>query len=258
MSLAKTTIKYVRSLHQKKFRQNYNKFIVEGDKLVRESLFQRQFPLEALFATEAWLLDNASILPKDATKIEQVSGADLERMSQLSTPNEALAVLEQKNHEADPVLLKSDQSLFLDKIMDPGNFGTMLRIADWFGIRQVFYSPDCVEPYNFKVVQASMGAIFRVRFVEMDLTVLHEKFPEVHLTGTDMEGESVYSFEPKAGGITVIGSEHHGIRAEYRSLVNNFVSIPRFPGSGSESLNAAVATGIICAFLRKVDGEKHR
>lgn len=251
MSLAKTTIKFVRSLQQKKFRQNYNKFIVEGDKLLKEYFLDPQFPLDSLYATEGWLADNELLVASERKKVFQVSGAELDRISNLSNPNEVLAVLDQKILPLNPHLLSSDMSLYLDKIMDPGNFGTILRIADWFGIRQVFYSPDSVDPFNPKVVQASMGAIFRVKFIEIDLLDLHRTYPEIHLVGAAMEGKSVYDYESTPGTLVVIGSEHHGIRHEYREVLGEVISIPRAEGSGSESLNAAIATGIICAFLRK-------
>lgn len=255
MSLAKTTIKFIKSLHQKKFRQNYNKFIVEGDKLVTEYFLHPQFPLDSLYATEAWLLENELMVAAEREKVFQVSGAELERISNLSNPNEVLAVLDQKVHPLNPDLLSSGLSLFLDKIMDPGNFGTILRISDWFGIHQVFYSPDSVDPYNPKVVQASMGAVFRVKFIEKDLMDLYGEFPGIHLAGTAMEGKSVYDYEVASGTVVVIGSEHHGIRQEYQEILDDMISIPREAGSGTESLNAAIATGIICAFLRKSQGK---
>lgn len=249
MSLSTSTIKYIRSLHQKKFRQNYNKFIVEGDKLARECLQQQYFPIEGLFATESWLGAHGDALRLAPEKIEEVGPAMLGRISQLSTPNEVLLVVEQRKYELRTGFPEGRQVLYLDKIADPGNFGTILRIADWFGMGPVLYSPDCVEPYNPKVVQASMGAIFRVPFVEMELDVLKEQYPHLYIAGTDMKGESIYSFQPPAAGVMVIGSEHHGIRETYRPLLDTVVSIPGDAAGGAESLNAAVATGIVCAFL---------
>jgi TrmH family RNA methyltransferase len=256
MTLATSTIKYIRSLHQKKFRQNYNKFIVEGDKLARECLGQEYFPIEGLFATREWLAAYGSKIPLASGQIQEVSPAALGRISQLTTPNEVLLVVEQKNRDIPAGFPGNKQALFLDRIADPGNFGTILRIADWFGIGPVFYSPDCVEPYNPKVVQASMGSIFRVPFVEIGLDALKSTYPQLHVVGTDMKGESVYDFQPPASSVIVIGSEHHGIRDTYRTLLDGIISIPGEPSSRSESLNAAVAAGIVCAFLHSAK-ERH-
>ena len=249
MSLSTSTIKYIRSLHQKKFRQNYNKFIVEGDKLARECLRQQYFPIEGLFATASWLTVHGDTLRLAPEKIQEVGPAMLERISQLSTPNDVLMVVEQRKYELLPGFPEGRQILYLDRIGDPGFFVTILRFAELFGMGPVLYSPDCLEPYNPKVVQASMGAIFRVPFVEMDLDVLKKQYPDLYIAGTDMRGESVYSFQPPAGCVMVIGSEHQGIRETYRPLLDTVVSIPGDTDGGAESLNAAVATGIVCAFL---------
>ena len=141
--------------------------------------------------------------------------------------------------------------LFLDGIQDPGNLGTILRIADWFGISRVFSSPDCVDPFNPKVVQATMGAFLRVSCIETTIDRLYQEYPGIPIYGEVMDGENVFHTSLKgANGIIVIGNEGSGISPEAERLLSHRISIPPAAHSGAESLNAAVATGILCAVFR--------
>ena len=143
-------------------------------------------------------------------------------------------------------------SLYLDGIQDPGNMGTILRIADWFGVDCVFSSPDCVDPYNPKVIQATMGAFLRVSCIETTIERLHEEHPGLPIYGAVMDGENVFHANLKSKeGIIVIGNEGRGISSEAESLLSQRISIPPAAHSGAESLNAAVATGILCAVFRE-------
>ncbi|MCB0548960.1 MAG: RNA methyltransferase [Phaeodactylibacter sp.] len=254
MTISKNKEKFITSLRLKKFRQKYNNFIVEGDKMVRELLVQSPEKVVALYALESWLAGTEDARRVSSDKCFSVSPAGLKRVSNLNTPNQVLAVAEIPEVEVDPQQVKHTLSLFLDGIQDPGNLGTILRIADWFGIHYVFLSPDCVDPYNPKVVQASMGALLRVHCVEASIGTLCEQHPGLPVYGAVMEGENVFTAELKgASGMIVIGSEGKGISPEAERYLSHRIAIPPAAHSRADSLNAAIATGILCAvFLARV------
>ena len=224
-------IKYVKSLSQKKFRDEYGVFTVEGEKLVREAE-KSGFVIEAKY------------------RKEDIGDAAMERISSLSSPSPVLAVVKQPSR---PFKAPS-QGLYLalDGIRDPGNLGTILRIADWFGIDAVYASPDTVELYNPKVVQATMGAIFRVPFYTADIPNLCRSY-DGPVYGTFLDGENMYGKSLSASGIIVIGNEANGISKETAACVSDRLYIPPYPAgeSGSESLNAAIATAITVAEFRR-------
>lgn len=224
-------IKYVKSLSQKKFRDEYGVFTVEGEKLVAEAE-KSGFVIEAKY------------------RKEDIGDAAMERISSLSSPSPVLAVVKQSSR---PFKAPS-QGLYLalDGIRDPGNLGTILRISDWFGIDAVYASPDTVELYNPKVVQATMGAIFRVPFYTADIPTLCRTY-EGPVYGTFLDGENMYGKALSASGIIVIGNEANGISKETAACVSDRLYIPPFPADtpGSESLNAAIATAITVAEFRR-------
>ncbi|MEO1713725.1 MAG: RNA methyltransferase [Bacteroidota bacterium] len=220
-------------------------FVVEGEKLVSELCRERAVNIEMIYALESWTPPSGSL------PITRISGKELERMSNLKTPNQVLAVVRQfERSNQEPVFTPG---LYLESIQDPGNLGTILRIADWFGIPQVHCSLDTVDGYNTKVIQASMGAIFRVSLVYTSLESLLEKHPEVPLWATTLGGQNVFSDPITGPAILAIGNESKGLSANLIALANGQLKIP---GSGrAESLNAGVATGIFTALYRQQNPE---
>ena len=252
MPLSNKNLKILRSLGLKKFRQKYNKFTVEGDKMVRELLAQNLVKVEAVFGTEAWLHIHRHLLKLPPDKIFEVTPAELKKVSNLVQPNAVLALCNKPEVPSEVPPAPHFYSLFLDDIRDPGNFGTILRSADWFGISSVYCSPGCVDSYNPKVIQATMGAYARVRCFYAELKQLSEAFPEKAIYGTSLAGKSIYTEElDHRGGWFVIGNESKGISADNRALVRENITIPGGTGGKAESLNAAIAAGIILSELNR-------
>ena len=224
-------IKYIKSLSQKKFRDEYGVFAVEGEKLVQEAL-KSGFEVEKVF------------------RKEEIGEAAMARISALSSPSPVLALV--RIPESRMEAPRDGLYLALDGIRDPGNLGTILRVADWFGIDAVYASEDTVELYNPKVVQATMGAVFRVKFFVCDIPSLCSSYPGP-VYGTFLDGENMYGKELSSKGIIVIGNEANGITEKTAACVTDRLYIPPFPAddAGSESLNAAVATAITVAEFRR-------
>lgn len=247
MSISANEIKRVRSLSDKKFRDRYGLFCVEGEKMVDEAL-RSGFDVETVYR-------------KDEIGEEQMS-----RISSLSSPSPALAVVRKPqdiNLSSDSALSsalgRSGLYLALDTIRDPGNLGTILRVADWFGIDAVFAAPDTVDVFNPKVVQATMGAIFRVKFHYAEIPALCRAAVSAggNVYGTFLDGSDMYVKQLNTGkdspSVIVIGNESNGISDEVAGLVSDRLYIPPYPknDTGSESLNAAVATAITVAEFRR-------
>jgi len=233
-------IKYVKSLSQKKFRDQYGVFVVEGEKLVQEAL-------------------NSGFKVEKVYRSAEIGESAMARMSSLSSPSPALAIVARPADLESAVLPASGLFLALDGIRDPGNLGTILRIADWFGADGVFASPDTVDVFNPKVVQATMGAIFRVKFHYTDIPALCRSALQAggNVYGTFLDGENMYQKSLSNGverpSVIVIGNEANGISAATAACVSDRLYIPPYPAddSGSESLNAAVATAITIAEFRR-------
>ena len=247
MSISANEIKRVRSLSDKKFRDRYGLFCVEGEKMVDEAL-RSGFDVETVYR-------------KDEIGEEQMS-----RISSLSSPSPALAVVRKPqdiNLSSDAALSsalgRSGLYLALDTIRDPGTLGTILRVADWFGIDAVFAAPDTVDVFNPKVVQATMGAIFRVKFHYAEIPALCRAAVSAggNVYGTFLDGSDMYEKQLNPGkdspSVIVIGNESNGISDEVAGLVSDRLYIPPYPknDTGSESLNAAVATAITVAEFRR-------
>ena len=233
--LSKNDIKDIKALGQKKFRDERGLFVIEGEKLVEEALHS------------GW--DVVA-----SYRVEDIGEEAMARISQLTHPSPALAVVRQPAQQ--PFAMAKDELvLALDGIRDPGNLGTILRIADWFGIRPVLASPDTVEGFNPQVVQATMGASFRVRVQYGDLPgrLLSLKDSGVPVYGTFLEGGNIYEAELTQGGVIVMGSEANGISPAVAATVTRKIHIPPFPKDAhtSESLNVAVATAITVAEFRR-------
>ncbi|MBR4380150.1 MAG: RNA methyltransferase [Bacteroidaceae bacterium] len=248
MPISKNKIKYIRSLEQKKTRREEGVFVAEGPKLTGDLL--GRFHCRYLAATAEWM--NAHPLvqadEKDIANLE-----DLQRASLLKTPQDVIAVFEQRNEATNTSVIERELCLALDDVQDPGNFGTIIRIADWFGIEHIFCSLGTADVYNPKVVQATMGALARVHVHYLSLTELIEGLKEVPVYGTFLDGTNIYKQSLSETGLIVMGNEGNGISAEVRKLINRKLYIPNFPAgrSTSESLNVAVATAITCAEFRR-------
>lgn len=236
-------IKFVKSLEQKKFRDENGLFIVEGEKMVAEALAS-SFEVEKVY------------------RADEIGSAAMARLSLLSSPSPALAIVRKPaDIEIGNIHSVPSKGLFLalDGIRDPGNLGTIIRIADWFGIDAVYASPDTVDIFNPKVVQSTMGAIFRVRFHYCDIPDLCRAAASAggHVYGTFLDGEDLYVKELATGAasasVIVIGNESNGISDEVGGLVTDRLFIPPWPRDerGSESLNAAVATAVTVAEFRR-------
>lgn len=234
--LSKKEIKEIKALGQKKFRDERGVFAVEGEKLVGEAL-RSGWKVEAVY------------------RIEDIGEETMARISGLAHPSPALAIVRQPAPESF-TMSPDELVLALDGIRDPGNLGTIVRIADWFGIRQILASEDTVERFNPKVVQATMGAIFRVKVHYVDLAdcLRCQVKPGVtEIYGTFLEGDDIYKAPLTRGGILVMGSEAHGVSPEVATTVTRKLFIPPFPPGvqTSESLNVAVATAIAVSEFRR-------
>lgn len=236
MSITKKELKLIKSLSQKKVRQQEQLFIVEGVKGIREFL-DSEFELYQLFATD-------SIFDVDA---KLISARDLDRISALKTPNTALAIF--RIPQPKPVI-DSSLILALDDVRDPGNLGTIIRLCDWFGIEQLVCSSETVDCYNSKVVQASMGSLTRVQIVYTDLQHYLEQ-SNLEIFGTFMDGSNIYSEVLPEKGIIVMGNEANGISPKIEGLVSKKIGIPRFGQIRvTESLNVATAAAIVLSAFK--------
>ena len=243
--ITKNTIKQIASLRQQKFRKELSLFVVEGRKMTEE-LLHSDFETVGLYATEAFLADHPAF-----TEAETVSEVQMQQMSGQDTPPGILAVVRIPKHGE--IKTPSRLILTLDGIANPGNMGTLIRTAEWFGIRDVVCSTDCVELWNPKTVQATMGSLFRVKVWKTELPAYLQQAQREGkaVYGALLEGENLFQMKAKPEGVIVIGSESHGIRSEVLPYITHPVTIPRVGGSATESLNAAVAGGIILAEITK-------
>ena len=238
--VTKSELKYIQSLSDKKVRLETGCFIAEGEKLVGE-MIAAGYPLKAVYALDSWESPDASI---EVTRIEAF---ELEKMSMLQTPNQVLAVA-MMPQQVKALDLGGQLTLVLDGIQDPGNMGTIIRTADWFGITQIVASEDTVDVYNPKVIGATMGSFMRVSVTYKNL---QEWMPTVKLPvyGALLEGENIFTTNAVKEGLLVIGSEGKGIRENILDLITHPVTIPKI--GGAESLNAGIAAGVIVAQLTR-------
>ncbi len=244
--ISKNQIKHIQALHSKKNREEEALFIVEGIKLVTEFINHQKFGIKEVFATIDYINGYKDILESKAISYTEIAEVDLKKISHLTSPNQVLAVVKKTNQILDTTLLNASTTLFLDDIRDPGNLGTIIRIADWFGIKQVICSPTTTELYNPKTLQASMGAVLRVNVVSMAFSELLDKAKNLPIYGAVLEGENIYTSTLKHG-LLVIGNEANGISKEVLQKITHHITIPAANSNGSESLNAANACAIICS-----------
>lgn len=233
--ISRNNIKFINSLQHKKFRDETGQFVVEGEKMVLESIRWKPEYLTDLYYTEGFPVESLDALHISATP---VSEKELKQISGLQTPNKALAVFRKWEYK------RTDSRFFiaLDGVQDPGNMGTIMRLADWFGVAEIICSKDTVDCYNPKVVQATMGALFRVQVTYVDLKS-HLKELNLPVFGALLEGENVYSKKLTPEGILVLGNEGKGISEEIKEMIDFPVSIPRF--GEAESLNVSTAGAIL-------------
>ena len=251
--ISKNQIKYIQSLHSKKNREQENIFVIEGIKVVLEFLTDASFEIKAIYATIDFIEANKHIIKKSNIVINEITDEELKKISLQTNPNQVLALIEFKKQNLNIELLNTSITLYLDDIRDPGNLGTIIRIADWFGIKQVICSPTTTELYNPKTLQSSMGAILRVNVVYLEFDQLLPHLKEILLYGAVLDGENIYRATLK-NGVIVIGNEANGISEQLLKQITHPITIPAAPNNGSESLNAANACGIICSeFFRQLN-----
>ncbi len=244
--LSKNQIKYINSLQQKKFRQEYQSFVVEGAKSVVE-LLSSDFELESLYVTEDFYKETKPLLDKQPLRAEIVGQAELEKAGTFSSNNAALAVAKIKSNQ-ELLVNDTEYALVLDEIRDPGNLGTIIRIADWYGIQKIICSEGTVDLYNPKVISSTMGSFTRVSLFYTDL-VKYLKGQQKPIYGAFLDSENVHTLNFAPSGYIIIGNEANGISEAVEEVVTHKITIPRF--GGAESLNAGIATAVICDNLRR-------
>lgn len=251
--LSKNQLKLLHSLRQKKFRDLHRAFTVEGVKMVDELLASNFRTLE-VFGISDWLSSRRDLLQRREIPYNEITGKELERASNLVTPNEVIAVVSMPESTPENPQNFGKMVLILDRVQDPGNLGTIIRTADWFGIRYIFASEDTADLYNPKVVQATMGSVFRVSVHYTKISdFLQEMLPGWNIYAAAAHGESVYTADIHFPAALIIGNESQGISQSVLSMATRKIAIPTFFGR-AESLNASVATGILCSeFVKRMN-----
>lgn len=251
--ISKNRIKYIHSLELKKFRNEHRVFVAEGNKLVTDML--PFFPCELLLAKPSWMATQGD-LPVD--ELLDADDDDIRKASFLKNPQDVLAIFkypEWKLADADPT---TQLVLALDGLQDPGNLGTIVRLADWFGIRHLVCSLDTADIFSPKAVQATMGALahISVHYTDLELYLEQQSAHAVPVYGTFLDGTDMYTRPLSATGILVMGNEGNGIRPVIEALVNEKLYIPNYPvgRETAESLNVAIATAVVCAEFRRRQG----
>lgn len=247
--ISKNTIKYIRSLELKKNRTKEHVFVAEGPKVVGD-LCAAGFIPRLTVGTQDWF-DASGVLPADSGFV--VSDEELRRVSFLQHPQQVLALFNIPNYEADGSACTDNLCLALDGVQDPGNLGTIIRIADWFGIETVFCGMGTVDAYSPKVVQATMGSIARVKIVNTSLPDFIDRLPvETPVYATSLDGADIYSSPLTSNGLVVMGNEGNGVSREVLNRAGHRLFIPCYSKTGAvDSLNVAVATAVTCAEFRR-------
>lgn len=249
--ISKNTIQLIRSLHHKKFREEHGLFIAEGSKLVNE-LLKSTFRVKGIYGDKTWVDLFLNENPDPLVLPQPVNEQEMSRITALVSPGPVLAVFQIPERDLSEIVTEGHITLVLDGIQDPGNLGTIIRVADWFGIRQVICSEECVDVFNPKVVQATMGSIVRVPVYYTQLDSFLDRNQNIPVYGMYLDGENLYRAPLTQEAIIVIGSEARGISATLESRIHRRITIP--PGgkpentaSHAESLNAAVAAALVCS-----------
>ena len=246
--ISKNQIKHIRSLEMRKNRERHGMFVAEGPKVVADIM--AAYEPVTLIATEEWYQQN-HITPRtaDATVTED----ELRKASFLQHPQQVMAVFNIPRRQISPDACSDSLCLALDRIQDPGNLGTIIRIADWFGISTIFCSNDTVDAFSPKVVQATMGSIARVKIIYTDIRELLDSLPaDVPIYATALGGENIYRQELSTNGLLIMGNEGNGVSPEVMERANKLLLIPSYStSSGIDSLNVAIATAVACAEFRR-------
>ncbi len=246
MNLSKNQIKLIRSLGQKKFRQKYQYFVAEGSKIVLHTV-KSDANIKLIYALADWIEEHNAILDPVKDKIVPVSSRELKQISFLNTPNDALVLLKMPDDLQKSVDTTKGLHFYVDRIQNPGNLGAIIRIADWFGFDSVIASENCVDFYNEKTIQASMGAFLNVKMCKASIQDLQYD----QLITSSLDGKNLYQTTQSENAIIVISNEGEGVSDELAKLSTLDVFIPPHPSNGSESLNASVAAGIIASYIRQ-------
>lgn len=250
--ISKNQIKQLQSLRLKKNRDVNELFLVEGVKMVKELFNQLPGQVHELFATPDFIEENKKDIVKNRVKFTEVTEKELGQISLQATPNKALALCRYFKEDVTAFDFDKEFSIFLDDIRDPGNLGTIMRLADWYGIKGIFCSPESCDVYNPKVIQSTMGAFMRVKVSYITLAELVERHKGVNVFGAVLEGKDIYK-EKLKGGLIVIGNEANGISDQNYPLLTSHLTIPSHGKNGTESLNAAMAASIITSeFFRQL------
>ncbi len=251
---SKNVTKLVQNLEKKKFRDKYKLFKIEGEKMVQE-LLRSNFKIEHLFALEEWLENNPKT--QNFKGLQIVTESEMKALSDFQSLPQVLAIAHiPEELTADTATIQNELILFLNGIQDPGNLGTIFRVADWFGIKYIVCDKDCASIYNSKAVQASMGAIFRVKAIYVESAtewLSTHKNSNIQTFGTFLNGNNIYKTTLPNKGVIIMGNEGHGISKELEALTDTKITIPSFAKSDfhSESLNVGVATGIILSEFKR-------
>lgn len=247
--LSANSIKFIKSLQQKKFRKETGLFVAEGPRLVKDIL-SSDLSVHSIYYTEGW--EREALTNESSTAISE---KEMRRISGLTTPTPVLALIRMPHLNTDMSSLGKSLTIALDDIQDPGNLGTIIRLADWFGIDTIFCSLETADAFSPKVVQATMGAIARVKIVYTNLFDLLSKANSENFSvyGAFLNGDNIYTTPLNSSGIIVMGNEGNGISDKLGELIKRKVTIPSFTedGKGSESLNVAMATAIICSEFKR-------
>lgn len=245
--ITKNDIKFIQSLKQTKYRKENKMFLVEGNKLVDE-LISSDFKTENILVTEAWM-EKFPEMKDRLPYYDLISSKQMEQVSSMVTAPGIIATAHTPSYTIEPEETDKEFIIALDGINDPGNLGTIIRTADWFGIDKIVCSNDCADAWQSKTIQSTMGSIFRIKVMETNLEDFLKR-TNSPVYGALMEGENIFTKKiEKKNGVIIIGSESHGIRKEILPLITSPIHIPRAEGSKTESLNASVAAAIIISAI---------
>ncbi len=251
--------KLIRSLRNKKYRDQHRLYLVEGDKIVKE-LLSYVYPREGhriqqLFASGEWIERNSSITGGKGIRIHETDESEMKKISNLVTPQQVMAVVSIPEPGEVSEVLEGNTVLVFESIRDPGNLGTIIRTADWFGINHIVCSPDSTDIYNAKVVQATMGAIARMRiyYADIERLLTGPGLEGKTVYGTFMKGENIYGIKLVPESLFLFGNESHGLSDKYDPFITRRITIPSFSNGtqGTESLNVASAVSVLCSEIRR-------
>ena len=249
MIITKTEIKLINALKKSHGRKKHQAFIVEGVKMVEE-LLHSQMNIQLIAATKEWETTNPT--HTQLPTYREITKRELQKISTFSTSNQVIAVVELPESQ-DLSIQKDELVLVLDTIQDPGNLGTIIRTADWYGIQKIVCSKETADAYNSKVIQSSMGSVFRIPLFYTNLAqLLKTHYKTHHIYGSLLSGENIYKLPIKKSGFIVIGNESKGISPEIQELITQAIYIPKNKNSKAESLNAAIACSIILSEFYRV------